>query len=90
MNPSASKKRRLAVNSRQPGVLQSSGAVIHFAFPASAAAPMVGTLGYFVDGRALLSTGLGEQEQSKRAIRRSGIRLSPTLNRDNFLLIVCR
>jgi len=34
---------------------------------------MVGTLGYFVDGRALLSTGFGEQEQSKRVMRRRGI-----------------
>jgi len=34
---------------------------------------MVGTLGYFVDGMALLSTGRGEQEQSKRARRRRGI-----------------
>jgi hypothetical protein len=34
---------------------------------------MVGTLGYFVWGIALLSTGFGEQEQSKRARRRSGI-----------------
>jgi hypothetical protein len=34
---------------------------------------MVGTLGYFVDGRKLLSVCFGEHEQSKRARRRRGI-----------------
>jgi hypothetical protein len=39
------------------------------------AAPIVGTLGYFVVGRAVLSAGFGEQEQSKRVMRRRGIRV---------------
>jgi hypothetical protein len=43
-------------------------ALIHFAVPASSAAPIS-----LYRGRALLSDGFGEQEQSRRVRRRRGI-----------------
>jgi len=45
---------------------------IHFAFPASSAELIVGTFGYFVWSRTLLSVRFGEQEQRTRARRRRG------------------
>jgi len=66
MNPSLSRYRRELSSSRHSAELEQS---IHLAFPASSAAPMS-----LYRGKTLLSC-LGEQEQSKRAMRRIGIML---------------
>lgn len=46
---------------------------------------MVGTLGYFVVGRTLLSAVRGEQEQNNKAMKRRGITAILALGKVLFL-----